>query len=101
MDTEAYTNDLHEALMKKKTLISGTVGNLSLKLKVNVVRLTVALIVMLLLISSPIILKTRFPLMTLSKPNRLKVITLLYVSVTMVCLLLKPNILTLNLSVRL
>ena len=60
MDAEAYTNDLHKALMIKITLISGSVGDQSWKLKVNVIRLTVALTLMLLLPNLPIILKTVF-----------------------------------------
>jgi len=69
MDTEAYTYNLHEALMKKITLISGSVGGVSLKLKVNVIRLTVSLTLTLLLTNLTTILKAYFPLMTLIRPS--------------------------------
>jgi len=41
VEAEHYSNDLHEALIQKITLLFGTVGAPNLKLKINAVRLTV------------------------------------------------------------
>jgi len=101
MDTEAYTNDLHEALMKKNNtdFWKCRISKLEIKSKCNQVNGR----------ADPNVIADKFanhfkgifPVMTHIRPNHCKKILRLYVPITMVCALLKPSIFMLNLSVKL
>ena len=101
MDTEAYTNDLHEALMRKNNTYFWNCWKSKFEVKSKCSQVDGCVDRNVIADKFANHFKDTFSCNDPIKAKSIKVITLLYVQVTMVCPLLKPNILTLNLSVRL